>query len=318
MHYLFISVKANYYNAYLQHLFCIAAAANNEPIIYAKSLDDLLKLTKPGWIIFSQPKPQHAVALLLLKWKIKSLYKKALLHKHVTATPKLLLKNKGLLMVMPQNEVIENTKVAVPATQLVTFLQNYFPPLHILPNNNKVEETTLPASLYYYALGVKTLQQALDLLKVFSIFKKWQLTNTALVMVIKDAKVNNALTEKLENYKYRASVTIQAAYTAHSHQQAYAIIIVNATENEVPKIYNSFFYGVPVLINNIATTNSAIEELVISYQIADQKAFATQLVNLYKNETDRNNLVYKASSWYAQQPSITQQAQQFQQLITAS
>jgi|GEM_PF-5390413 len=317
MHYLFVAANNNEYAIYLQQLYCLAAKANGKQIVMCKTINELYRLQQPSWVILAPPRKPFWLTNLILILQLKVMYSKGLLSNHLSITPSLILKKSGILIIPALSQAITTQAIFGSQLQNGAIASNFIPPLHKLIADGDAAPTTLPTALYYYTLGITTLQEALLVLKVFSIFKKWQQTNTEIILVIEPPKIRNLITEKLLTYKYRTAVTILATYNPVAHRQAYGTIIFNTTPNRLASLYQSFHYNIPVIVNTVENLNGELGSLVFPTNFLDEKAFATTLVNLYKSETERNKMAETAHNWLLQQTTIEQQVQQLQGILAS-
>lgn len=151
---------------------------------------------------------------------------------------------------------------------------------------------------FFLCVGANdSLDKLLNLLKAFSLFKKWHKSNMKLVFVNKEYQHNPIFKEKLNTYKYRDELVF-IDYLAENILQkltasAYASLYISDFIGFGISILEAMQCGVPVITAN----NSSMEEVggdVVLYADARNPAdIAAQMQILYKDEKIRETLIQK-------------------------
>jgi glycosyltransferase involved in cell wall biosynthesis len=148
---------------------------------------------------------------------------------------------------------------------------------------------------FLFTGGIHPRKNLMNLLKAFSLFKKWQRSNMKLLVAGRLAWQYEEVLEKLKSYKYRADVVL-LDYVPDEQ-------LVKLTAAAYALVYPSFFegFGLPVLeamqagVPVITSSQSAMLELAAEaalYAAPDQPdAIAQQLLKLYRDEALRNRMV---------------------------
>lgn len=148
---------------------------------------------------------------------------------------------------------------------------------------------------FLFTGGIHPRKNLLNLLKAFSLFKKWQQSNMKLLVAGRLAWKYDAILKKLENYKYRSDV-ILLGYIPED-------LLIRITGAAYALVYPSFFegFGLPVIeamrceVPVIASNTSALPETggpaALYADPADPADLAKQMLSLYKDEILRNRLI---------------------------
>lgn len=138
-------------------------------------------------------------------------------------------------------------------------------------------------------------ESLLNLLKAFSQFKKWQLSNMKLLIVKNGTEWSKEMLEKLKLYKHRSDIILlnelledELATIAAS---AYAILFPSYSGDSGVSAIESMQCGVPVIMEENA---NLIEDGGGNLLYADAKlpeSIAHQMLKLYKDEIVRDKLI---------------------------
>jgi glycosyltransferase involved in cell wall biosynthesis len=137
----------------------------------------------------------------------------------------------------------------------------------------------------------------LNLLKAFSLFKKWQHSNMKLIMTHTAGKQHAGLEEKLKTYKYRKDVLLTGVTTAEKLAQltagSYALVHTAAAVASELTMLDAMQAGIPVIAadnNNLPETGI---DAVLYAHPNDPDAIAKQMLALYRNENLRSDFIGK-------------------------
>lgn len=150
---------------------------------------------------------------------------------------------------------------------------------------------------FLFTGGIRPLKNLMNLLRSFSLFKKWQHSNMKLLIAGSLARQYDDVWMKLKTYKYRDDVVplnyLPDEQLARVTAAAYAVI------------HSSFpgGFGLPVieamqaLVPVITSTTGSMPEIggdaALYADPADPAAIAKHMLTLYKDEAQRNTLIEK-------------------------
>ncbi len=152
-------------------------------------------------------------------------------------------------------------------------IQEAYLPIHRLPIYEWVALADAKNSLTdgaNYFLAFQPLNGFVDMLKEFSIFKKWQQTNMALVFIFENDKEVVQAQALLAGYKFKESIFIkpiskmEPAWIAAS----YAILFNSIRFDKTSLIEMAIEYGIPLIFNNAENQSAS---LPISWQQAGEQ-----------------------------------------------
>jgi hypothetical protein len=152
-------------------------------------------------------------------------------------------------------------------------IQEAYLPIHRLPIYEWVALADAKNSLTdgaNYFLAFQPLNGFVNMLKEFSIFKKWQQTNMALVFIFENDKEVVQAQALLVGYKFKESIFIkpiskmEPAWIAAS----YAILFNSIRFDKTSLIEMAIEYGIPLIFNNAENQSAS---LPISWQQAGEQ-----------------------------------------------
>ena len=157
------------------------------------------------------------------------------------------------------------------------------------------------------------------LLKAFSLFKKRQLSNMQLVLLLTGDEEKN-LVPDFNNYKYREQVKMISRESAAERPLfiagAYAAVYLPDLELYEPEVFQSMSYHVPMIASDNAFCRSAFGEVAL-YCNNDVQQVADQLMLLYKDENRRNILKQHQQRLAAERSALDTAEKLWQVLTTA-
>ena len=186
----------------------------------------------------------------------------------------------------------------------------------------QVKEAYTDGYEYFICVGgISPRKNMLNILKAFSLFKKWHKSNMKLVFAGRLAWQYQDFMVKLKTYKYRNDVVLTGYVTddilAKLTASSYAAIYVSHFEGFGLPILEAMQSGVPVITAN----NSSMPEVggeATLYADADQPdSIAAHMQTLYKSEHIRDKMVHKGLE-RAQQYSWEKAASLFWKEILAT
>jgi glycosyltransferase involved in cell wall biosynthesis len=135
----------------------------------------------------------------------------------------------------------------------------------------------------------------LNLLKAFSLFKKWQQSNMKLLIVGRTAWDHEEILEKIKTYKYREDVVLLGYVTdeqlARITGAAYALVYPSFFEGFGLPIVEAMQSGVPVITSNNSSMPEIGGDAALYADPSEPDAIAKHMLELYKNESYRSDLI---------------------------
>lgn len=140
----------------------------------------------------------------------------------------------------------------------------------------------------------------LNVLKAFSIFKKWQKTNMKLIILGSADPAFSTVTEKLSSYKYRSDVAVMQALSTSERVDvvaaAYASIFLSSLEGFAGVVLEAMKCRVPVIASVANRSASEIAEDAALYADASNSDEIAQCMRVvFKDENLRTKLTEAAS-----------------------
>lgn len=139
------------------------------------------------------------------------------------------------------------------------------------------------------------LPAVLEILKGFSLFKKWQESNLQLVITGKKISADFSLLEKLESYKYRSDVHLIGKATGEEWNRllgsAYAFLYPFDEDGFAMPAVQAFDFSVPVIGSESGGLAAAYSSAAIFAQDANAESWSKQMIAVYKDEVLRNRLI---------------------------
>ncbi|MBX9734603.1 MAG: glycosyltransferase family 4 protein [Chitinophagaceae bacterium] len=148
---------------------------------------------------------------------------------------------------------------------------------------------------FLFTGGISPRKNLVNLLKAFSLFKKWQKSNMKLVIAGRLAWHYEIFLEKLKTYKYRNDVVLTGYLPETDLQKlvagAYAMIYTSNWEGFGLPIVEAMQSGVPVITSNTSSMPEVGGSAACYANPADPEDMAAQMQLLYKSETLRSSLI---------------------------
>lgn len=157
---------------------------------------------------------------------------------------------------------------------------------------------------FLFTGGIHPRKNLMNLLKAFSLFKKWQHSNMKLLIAGRLAWKYDTVLAKLKTYKYRDDVVL-LGYLPEEQ-------LIKITASAYAVIYPSFFEGfglpiveamqceVPVITSNTSSMPEIGGDAALYADPNNPDAIAKHMLSLYKDETLRNTLIAKGKDRAAQ------------------
>jgi glycosyltransferase involved in cell wall biosynthesis len=215
-------------------------------------------------------------------------------------TPKFLAKAKQVLTVseFSKKDILSHYPIDAGKIGVVySGVKDVFGPVDDGVKSRIKEKYTGGKNYFLYTGGIHPRKNLLHLLKAFSIFKKRQQSSWKLVLAGRLAWKYDSFLEGLKSYKYRDDVIL----TGYIEESELAALTASAYAMVYPSVWEGF--GVPVLeairsqVPVITTADSAMQEIAgeaaLYIDPASPAAIADKMLQLYKDEPFRNQLIEK-------------------------
>lgn len=183
-------------------------------------------------------------------------------------------------------------------------------------------KTTYAGGTEYFLCtgGFHPRKNLLNLLRAFSLFKKWQHSNMKLLIAGRFAWQYEELLEKLKTYRYRDDV-ILTGYLSHAELAkltgaAYALVYPSWFEGFGLPIVEAMRAGLPVITSDTSAMPGTGGDAALYAPPSDADAIAKHMLRLYRDETFRSRLV-DAGTAHAERFSWDRSATALWELVTA-
>ncbi len=174
---------------------------------------------------------------------------------------------------------------------------------------------------FLFTGGIHPRKNLMNLLKAFSLFKKWQHSNMKLLVAGRLAWQYDEITEKLKTYKYRDDVVLLGYLPDEQLTRitaaAYALVYPSFFEGFGLPIIEAMQCEVPVITSNTGSMPETGGEAALYADPNDPEAIAKQMLRIYKDETLRERLI-TAGKIQAAKFSWDKAADQLWQIIVST
>ncbi|MEJ7678773.1 MAG: glycosyltransferase family 1 protein [Segetibacter sp.] len=181
-----------------------------------------------------------------------------------------------------------------------------FKPLY-WEEREKVKEQYAQSCEYFVFTGsLNPAKELMNLLKAFSIFKKWQKTNMKLVVILQAGEYNDQA-KKINSYKYKNDIFFAENLSKHELTQvtggAYAMIFPSLYEGFGVAVLEAMQSEVPVITSSHSSMSEIAGDAALYANSESPEEIADQMKRIFKDEQLRNKLIaegrerIKAYSW---------------------
>lgn len=159
-----------------------------------------------------------------------------------------------------------------------------------------VKETYSEGKEYFlFTGGIHPRKNLLNLLKAFSLFKKWQHSNMKLLVAGRLAWSYDEVLEKIKTYKYRNDVVLldyqPDEELARITAAAYALVYPSYFEGFGLPLLEAMQSGVPVITSDTSSMPEVGSDAALYAGPADPDAIAKHMLHLYRDESLRSRMV---------------------------
>lgn len=213
-------------------------------------------------------------------------------------TPDFLHKAKRIITVSnySRKDIIHNYQVTEQSVTVVPGAANSgFRPLSFEEKETVKELYSDGREYFLFTGGIHPRKNLMNLLKAFSLFKKWQHSNMKLLVAGRLAWQYHAVVDKLKTYKYRDDVVMLGYLPdealAKITASAYAMVYPSFFEGFGLPIVEAMQCGVPVITSDTSSMPEVGGTAARYASPGDPDAIAKEMLNLYRNEGLRSAII---------------------------
>jgi glycosyltransferase involved in cell wall biosynthesis len=213
-------------------------------------------------------------------------------------TPKFLKKAKVIATVseFSKEDIVRNYKIdADKILNVSSASKEIFKPMDWMQKEIVKQEYADGCEYFVFVGGIHPRKNLMNLLKAFSIFKKWQKTNMKLLVVGRLAWQHDDTLEKLKTFKYRDDVKMLGYLPedklAHVIASAYALVFPSFFEGFGVPVLEAMQCCVPVITSNTSSMPEIGGEAALYANPASPEDIAAQMKIIFKDEQLRNKLI---------------------------
>ena len=158
-------------------------------------------------------------------------------------------------------------------------------------------KTTYSAGKEFFLFSgiIHTQSNLVNLLKAFSLFKKWQKSNMQLILAIDTKTDATIFIKSLQTYKHKADVVLLKNTTENELRAitaaAYAFVTPTLFNNTPVILLKAMQCGVPVIANNSLPIFEIFGEAIIYADCNNVKELADKMMLLFKDEDMRRAII---------------------------
>jgi glycosyltransferase involved in cell wall biosynthesis len=286
------------------------------PIILRKIKADIF-ISPDGFCSLSAKLPQYLILHDLGFLHQSEGYKKTHVRFLKKYTPKFLRKAKQIITVskFSKDDILKHYKITPEKIDVVyNGVKPIFRPLSNDEKHSVKEKYTEGKEYFVYVGAIHPRKNLVNLLKAFSVFKKRLQSNMKLVIAGRLAWKNEEFLKLINTYKYRDDV-IMTGYIEEEQLvllmgSAYALVYPSLFEGFGVPVVEAMKCDVPVLTSSKTSMEEIAGEAALYFDPKDYADIAEKMMQIYKNESLRKQLIEKAKS-IAEQYSWKKSAQLF-------
>jgi glycosyltransferase involved in cell wall biosynthesis len=213
-------------------------------------------------------------------------------------TPKFLKKARIIATVSEFSKEDIVTTYSVNANKIVNVSsasKEIFKPIDWMQKEIVKQEYADGCEYFVFVGGIHPRKNLMNLLKAFSIFKKWQKTNMKLLVVGRLAWKYDETLEKLKTFKYRDEVKMLGYLPedklARVIASAYALVFPSFFEGFGVPVLEAMQSHVPVITSNVSSMPEICGDAALYADPASPEDIATQMKMIFKDEQLRTKLI---------------------------
>jgi len=195
-----------------------------------------------------------------------------------------------------KQEIMRQYKVAEKKIQNTGSAANpIFKPIDSQERENIKEEFANGCEYFVFIGGIHPKDNLMNLLKAFSIFKKWQKTNMKLLVAGRSTPQVNDTIEKLKTFKYRNEVKMLGYLPEDTLAKvvaaAYAMVYPVFFEGFAVTIGEAMQCEVPVITSDKSSMREIGGEAALYADPSNTEEIAAQMKTIFKDEQLRSKLI---------------------------
>lgn len=195
-----------------------------------------------------------------------------------------------------KSDIVQQYKIDPEKINVVySAAKNIFKPIDISLQQKTKEKYSDGREYFLFVGGIHPRKNLMNLLRAFSLFKKWQRSNMKLLVAGRMAWQYDDIVEKLKTYKYRDDVVLlnylPEDELANITASAYAMLFPSLFEGFGVPVIEAMQCAVPVITSNTSSLPEIGGSAALYADPTDADAIAKQMLQLYKDESLRNKLI---------------------------
>ncbi|WP_298411655.1 glycosyltransferase family 1 protein [Hydrotalea sp.] len=213
-------------------------------------------------------------------------------------TPRFLKKVQSIVTVseFSKTDIVQHYPFAAAKTTVVhNAAKPGFQPLAFEDRQAIKTQYAQGCEYFLFVGGIHPRKNLLNLLKAFTIFKKWQKSNMKLLVAGRLAWQYKEVIEKIDSYKHREDVVlldyVSDAILQPIMASAYALIYPSFFEGFGVPVIEAMQSGMPVICSNTGSLPEIAGNAALLTAPDDVEALAQQMQLIYKDEIKRSQLI---------------------------
>jgi glycosyltransferase involved in cell wall biosynthesis len=215
-------------------------------------------------------------------------------------TPRFIKKSKQVVTVSQysQQDIIAQYPYSAGKISVVpNAARNCFQPINWEQKEKTKEKYAGGREYFVYTGSIHPRKNIINMLKAFSIFKKWQQSDMKLLLCGRLAWKNEAFQKTIATYKYRNEVHL----TGYLPEEELASVVASSYAMVYPSHFEGFGLpvveamqaGVPVVASGITAITETGGDAALYAPPEDYEKLAAQMMLVYKDEALRARLIEK-------------------------
>ncbi len=213
----------------------------------------------------------------------------------------------------------------VPAQKITVIgsaADSSFKPLDWEVREQVKEQYAQGCEYFIFTGGLNPAKNLMNVLKAFSIFKKWQKTNMKLLIIVNSNEYEDQA-EKLNSYKYKNETKLAENLSGNELAQvtggAYAMIFPSFYEGFGVAILEAMQCEVPVITSSHSSMAEIAGDAALYANPESPEELAEQMKRIFKDEQLRNKLIIAGKErvkLYSWDKTIALTSQLIQQVVS--
>jgi glycosyltransferase involved in cell wall biosynthesis len=265
---------------------------------YCKKVKAILCISPDGFCALTGNTPKITVIHDLAYIEHSEAIYKSHLWYYKNYTPKFIKKSKAIVTVssFTKQTIIQHYKTPEQKINIIPNAANpLFKPATWEQQLIVKEQFSIDTAYFICVTSIHPRKNILNLLKAFSIFKKWTKSNMQLVLVGRMAWKNENFEKLMATYKYKNDVKLLGYLPTQSVASlvaaAYAMVYPSLYEGFGVPIIEAMQCAVPVITNNSSGMLEAGGDAALFADVTNPKEIATQMQLIYKDENLRSKKI---------------------------